>query len=604
MRTGPTRRRWTGWPSWAAASTGCRRCCSSPTAATRWDRVTRSAGCWRRCPARSSVGCRSSRCPQDCVDEQARRAGRDGESVYQLAGGNPLLVTELLKAESRPVPGAVQDLILDRIRALPPPARDLAQLVAVVPTRADHPLISDAAEQVDLCIAAGVLVPGGRRRVVSARAAAQRGGGLPVADAPRRAAPAGAAGPGRACRTPIPGGWSTMPGWPATTRRCCATDRSRAAPPPDRVPIGRRPGTTGRPRRTPSALPEPEHAELLERYADEAHLAGANEEALQARERALVDSGTAGSGGSGPPRTCDGYRSWPGGPVGSTQMREAADRALEVLAGLPPSKALAMAYVAQAQLRFRVNDLAESAAWADRAVDLAEQLGEGEIALHASVTRDTARLAAGDLAAWASLEADPPVRPGGRPGRSRGPGAGQPGHRRRRRARPVRRGRGAGRAVARLQRGAQPRRALPADPGGAGQGPAGARRLGRRAGRRGVRAGPRRGDRAQRGAGAGRSRADPGGAGRAGGRSPPRPGGAGRRGGRRREHAGPGRRRAVGVLPVGGRRRPRPAGGAAGAGAGRSGWRSALRRRPARVAVVAGGGHRRTAAHRWPSRTS
>ena len=55
----------------------------------------------------------------------------------------------------------MQDLILDRIRALPPPARDLAQLVAVVPTRADPPLILGAAEQVDVCIAAGVLVPAG-----------------------------------------------------------------------------------------------------------------------------------------------------------------------------------------------------------------------------------------------------------------------------------------------------------------------------------------------------------------------------------------------------------------------------------------------------------
>ena len=63
-----------------------------------------------------------------------------------------------------------------------------------------------------------------------------------------------------------------------------------------------------------------------------------------------------------------------------------------------------MAYVAQAQLRYRVNDLTGSAAWADRAVDLAEDLGEDEIALHAAVTRDTARLAAGDLAAWTSLE--------------------------------------------------------------------------------------------------------------------------------------------------------------------------------------------------------
>jgi ATP/maltotriose-dependent transcriptional regulator MalT len=87
-----------------------------------------------------------------------------------------------------------------------------------------------------------------------------------------------------------------------------------------------------------------------------------------------------------------------------TQMREAADRSVAVLAGLPPNKELAMAYVAQAQVQFRMNHLAESAAWAGKACDLARDLGEGEIAMHASVTRDTAKLAGGDLSAWASLE--------------------------------------------------------------------------------------------------------------------------------------------------------------------------------------------------------
>ena len=50
-RTGPTRRRWTGWPSWAAGSIGCRRCCSSPTATTRWDPTTRCAACWPALPS-------------------------------------------------------------------------------------------------------------------------------------------------------------------------------------------------------------------------------------------------------------------------------------------------------------------------------------------------------------------------------------------------------------------------------------------------------------------------------------------------------------------------------------------------------------------------
>ena len=72
-----------------------------------------------------------------CVLAQARDARQVPEIVYRLAGGNPLLVTELLKADGPAVPDAVQDLVLNRLQALPPAARELAQLVAVVPTRAD-----------------------------------------------------------------------------------------------------------------------------------------------------------------------------------------------------------------------------------------------------------------------------------------------------------------------------------------------------------------------------------------------------------------------------------------------------------------------------------
>jgi len=96
-----------------------------------------------------------------CVLEQARRAGRVPESVFRLAGGNPLLVTELLKADGPAVPDAVQDLVPNRMRALPAAARDLAQLVAVVPTRADAVLMADDLDAVDTCLAAGVLVAAG-----------------------------------------------------------------------------------------------------------------------------------------------------------------------------------------------------------------------------------------------------------------------------------------------------------------------------------------------------------------------------------------------------------------------------------------------------------
>jgi predicted ATPase len=339
---------------------------------------------------------------QDCVREQAREAGRDGGSIYQLAGGNPLLVTELLKAQGHPVPAAVQDLILNRIRALPAPARDLAQLVAVVPTRADPPLISAAAEQVEVCIAAGVLVPAGDgvsfrhellrsaveeslspvRRVALHRQVLRALVDLPDIDPGRLVHHAWLAGDHDAVLRfgQIAGSAAARQG----AHREATRHYQAAAAYAER-------------------LPEPQQAELLERYAEEAHLAGSNEDALQARTRALAIRERLGQ----VERIAENLRwvsqlSWWTGRV--TQMRQAAGRALEMLAGLPPNKELAMAYVAQGQLCYRVNDLAESAAWADRAVHLAQELGEGEIALHASVTRDTARLSAGDLDAWRRLE--------------------------------------------------------------------------------------------------------------------------------------------------------------------------------------------------------
>ena len=349
----------------------------------------------------------------ECVREQAGRAGRDGDSVYQLAGGNPLLVTELLKIRDEPIPDAVQDLILDRMRALPPPARDLAQLVAVVPTRADAPLIANAAEQVEACLAAGVLVPAGdgvsfrhellRSAVEDSLSPVRRSAlhrqvltvlmKLPDVDPGRLVHHASLADDRDAVLHfgPIAAAAAARQG---AHREATRHYRAAAA--------------------YAERLADPDHAELLERYAEQAHLAGANEEALQARRDALAIWERLGQVA----RSAENLRwisqlAWWAGQV--TGMREAADRALQMLASLPPSKELAMAYVAQAQLSFRVNELAESAAWADRAVELAHQLGEQEISLHASVTRDTARLAAGrsrGLGQRWNTPTSPATRPG------------------------------------------------------------------------------------------------------------------------------------------------------------------------------------------------
>ncbi|MBB6549772.1 hypothetical protein ABT362_48525 [Nonomuraea rubra] len=93
------------------------------------------------------------------MTELVRRAGRDPATVHRLTGGNPLLVTELLGSDGAAVPSTVQDLILDRLRSLPEPARDLARLVSAMPTRADAAVVAGVPELVETCVDAGVLVP-------------------------------------------------------------------------------------------------------------------------------------------------------------------------------------------------------------------------------------------------------------------------------------------------------------------------------------------------------------------------------------------------------------------------------------------------------------
>jgi AAA ATPase domain len=96
------------------------------------------------------------------VAELARRAGRPAAGLRALTGGNPLLVTEVLAAGDAGVPMTVRDLVLARLGGLPEDAREVARLVAVVPTRAELWLLEEALgpapAAVERCVAAGLLV--------------------------------------------------------------------------------------------------------------------------------------------------------------------------------------------------------------------------------------------------------------------------------------------------------------------------------------------------------------------------------------------------------------------------------------------------------------
>jgi tetratricopeptide (TPR) repeat protein len=70
-----------------------------------------------------------------------RLAGVDdaeAAEIHRITQGNPFFLTEVLDAGGNTVPATVRDAVLSRVGRLPPPARRLAERLAVVPSRAER----------------------------------------------------------------------------------------------------------------------------------------------------------------------------------------------------------------------------------------------------------------------------------------------------------------------------------------------------------------------------------------------------------------------------------------------------------------------------------
>ncbi|MEV4513416.1 LuxR C-terminal-related transcriptional regulator [Dactylosporangium sp. NPDC049525] len=339
------------------------------------------------------------------VAEQARLGGRDPAVVYRLTGGNPLLVTELLKTDlldGDAVPAAVQDLILDRMRALPAPARELAHLVSVVPTRADAVLVADAPDLVDKAIAGGVLVPSGEG--VAFRHELLRGAVEEALSPARRAALhrrvlavlARVAGvdPGRLVHHAVHAGDSgaVLRYGQVAGAGAARQGAHREAAAHYRAAVGHA-----------AQLAPAERAALLEEYAGQAYLAGLHDEGLRARHAALALR----EGLDQPERVGENLRwisrlAWWTGDA--TLARQAANRAATVLEGHGDEQQLATAYGNLAHLYCLTYELDDAVAWGERARARAERLGDLDTALYAMISVNTARLALDAPGAREALE--------------------------------------------------------------------------------------------------------------------------------------------------------------------------------------------------------
>jgi ATP/maltotriose-dependent transcriptional regulator MalT len=335
----------------------------------------------------------------EAVAELARRAGRPATPVYAVTGGNPLLVTEVLAAADEGVPATVRDLVLSRLAAVSPAARDAARLVAVVPSHTEPALLGSRAMAVEECLAGGVLTEaaGGiafrhelLRQAVEASLSPVRRAALhaevlaaltrlPGVDPARLVHHAHHAGDAEAVLR-----WA-----PRAAERAAAVGAYREAADHYALALGRAPAA--------------DRARLLEAYAFVAYLAGRTAEALDARRTALaLRESEADIERIGEDLRWISRLSWWTGRT--AEARSAGAQAVAVLESAPPGRQLAMAYSNMSQLHMLANETPEAVDLGRRAMGLAREFGDLDTELHALVNVASAVHQRGDPAGGAALE--------------------------------------------------------------------------------------------------------------------------------------------------------------------------------------------------------
>jgi DNA-binding CsgD family transcriptional regulator/tetratricopeptide (TPR) repeat protein len=110
---------------------------------------------------RASIRLRLSPLSAEAVAVLAAPHGADPDDLFRKTGGNPFFVVEALAAEADEIPETVRDAVLARAARLSPAARDLLDVVSVVPPHAELWLLdalgADNGDALDESLAAGML---------------------------------------------------------------------------------------------------------------------------------------------------------------------------------------------------------------------------------------------------------------------------------------------------------------------------------------------------------------------------------------------------------------------------------------------------------------
>ncbi len=326
------------------------------------------------------------RLSRDAVGElAAAHDGVDADGLFDVTGGNPFFVTEVLLAPTELVPSTVRDAVLYRASHLSPPARALLDAAAVVPSQVDLSLLramggaiggaDDAA--IDECQQTGMLRTGGlgltfrhelarlaiEQAVPAARRSAVHASVLayltdqPGVDVARLAYHAEQAGDAAAVITHASAAGAAAGRMGA--HREAAAQYARAL-------------------RYSDSLAPRQRAELLEHLADECRSTNQIPEAVLASEQALSiwdDLGEHERRGGLMARRA--FFLWSAGR--NKEAYEAAARALAILEPHSSGVAVAMGYAYRAYLQMLARDTAGAIATGRQAIELAEACGQSAL---------------------------------------------------------------------------------------------------------------------------------------------------------------------------------------------------------------------------------
>jgi DNA-binding CsgD family transcriptional regulator/tetratricopeptide (TPR) repeat protein len=338
---------------------------------------------------------------QEAVAQLAEPLSVDAGELFRKTAGNPFFVVEALAGQGDEIPDTVRDAIFARTARLRPPAKRLLEAVAVVPQQAElwllEALAGDAIDGLDDCLMSGMLTSeqaGVAFRHELARLAVEESIALSRrVDLHRKALTALSNPPGGAPDLARLAHHAEAAGDSAAVLRFAPAAAARAAT------LGAHreaAAQLARAVRFGEGLPPAERADLLERRSKECFLTDQYDEGIAALEEAVECRRTVGDrlGEGNALRQLSEFL-WCPGRIAESER--AARDAVALLEGLPSGRELALAYSNLAWNCWAAWRSEEATAWGVVALELADQLGDSEIALHALGTiagcqRDYAKL--------------------------------------------------------------------------------------------------------------------------------------------------------------------------------------------------------------------